>query len=390
QILIVEDLSKELIDILGSSLDVDPLFFASHVNASWKELETQTPDLATLPSRTTASNYINVHYHRTISFDKVSPPRKRLRRVGNIDRKVMAIPSVKNKWIGLAQHCVSILRTTRDTHWIGISHVVLGLVLVDPPIGDNFLFDNEKKNGMVSVHLPSQLFLGGYEDFLAPPSVHDYKDRRSGPGRLCLMEDLLYYWSLKPPSSFNPKNPSLLCLSHYPLSVVAAEWVKYLGVMYRGIKQYEYRSNESRSFIQQLEILNSDMRDLQSWRRRIISSQQKVLAVARVLQASETSDLRTSLVGDYEHLAANIEGYGRRLESMLPVVTSLVQIVDSRRSFAETANISRLTILALIFVPLSFVASLFSMNANNIPGGPYFWVYFAVAVPVTIAVYLVA
>ena len=91
----------------------------------------------------------------------------------------------------------------------------------------------------------------------------------------------------------------------------------------------------------------------------------------------------TSLIEDYKHISTNINECGRRLESMLPVFTSLAQIMDSRRSFAETANISRLTILALTFVPLTFVSSLFSMNAINSPGGSYFWVYFVVAFLVT-------
>jgi Mg2+ and Co2+ transporter CorA len=164
--------------------------------------------------------------------------------------------------------------------------------------------------------------------------------------------------------------------------------------MHRSIKQYEYSNNELPSFLHQLEKLNSDMHALQSWRRRSMSSQQKVRAVARLLRSSEASDLRsesyTSLIEDYEHIAANMDECGRRLESMLPVVTSLVQIVDSRRSFAETANISRLTILAFVFVPLTFVSSIFSMNADHGPGGRHFWVYFAVALPVTLVVYLIA
>jgi Mg2+ and Co2+ transporter CorA len=93
---------------------------------------------------------------------------------------------------------------------------------------------------------------------------------------------------------------------------------------------------------------------------------------------------------DFEVINKNIEDAGRRLENMLPVVTSLVQIIDARQSLAETANISRLTVLALIFVPLSYVSSLFSMNTTNMPGSPYFWVYFAVAIPVTLIVVLIA
>jgi Mg2+ and Co2+ transporter CorA len=87
---------------------------------------------------------------------------------------------------------------------------------------------------------------------------------------------------------------------------------------------------------------------------------------------------------------SNIEEYGNRLEDIGPLLTSLVQVVDARRSFTETANITRLTTLALAFVPLTYVTGLFSMNVNVAPGAPYFWVYFAVAIPVTLLVFLVA
>ena len=71
-------------------------------------------------------------------------------------------------------------------------------------------------------------------------------------------------------------------------------------------------------------------------------------------------------------------------------MTSLIQIIDSQRSFAETANITRFTYLALVFVPLTFVASIFSMNDRFAPGGKIFWLYFATAVPMCVVVFFVA
>lgn len=105
---------------------------------------------------------------------------------------------------------------------------------------------------------------------------------------------------------------------------------------------------------------------------------------------SAESGCVASLAEDYEYLALNVEDCGRHLENMLPVVTYLVQIVDSQRSFAETANISRLTVLALVFVPLAFVANILGMNSEFGPGGSRFWVYFVVAFPVTSVVYFIA
>ena len=230
------------------------------------------------------------------------------------------------------------------------------------------------------------------------PLDTDQDDDRANefePFRHGLMEDLMYYWSTKLPECFDSKEPSLMSFSYYPLKIIAAEWVKYLALMHRSIKQYEYSNrNDAQNFLGDLEKLNSDMRALQSWRRRSMSSQQKLQAVNRLLRYSATSYSHSEeyklLVEDYDYLSLNMDEFGRRLERMLPVVTSLVQIVDSQRSFAETANISRLTILALVFVPLTFVASLFSMNPDTGPGGHYFWIYFVVALPVTLVVYLIA
>jgi hypothetical protein len=68
----------------------------------------------------------------------------------------------------------------------------------------------------------------------------------------------------------------------------------------------------------------------------------------------------------------------------------MVQIVDSRRlcSLPETANVTRLTYLAIIFVPLSFTASLFSMNTEIAPGSRGFWIHFCVAIPLTLVSFL--
>ncbi|KAI9690068.1 MAG: hypothetical protein M1820_010046 [Bogoriella megaspora] len=381
RLLIIEDLTRDLVEALGTTLDIDPLFFASHIHTPWKAQESfQTPDQATLPSRSRPKDYANFHYHRSLTFEKAPPGRKLLRKA-NVDRKVIILPGTPPRLIGLAQHCVSVLRVHRGSHWIGV-------ILVDPPVRETYFY-NDREKGLLPVECPTRLFLGGYEDFEDPSALQ--QDETLKPYRLGLFDDLKYYWSSSPPQ-FDSKNPSLMSLSYYPLRIVAAEWVKYIAVMQTSIKQYEYASKDLPNFMDELNKLHSDLRALQSWRRRTMSSQQKIQAVLRLLREwdfsryDENRDVIFSIREDYEYLSTNMDESGRRLENMLPVVTSLVQIVDSQRSFAETANISRLTVLALIFVPLSFISSLFSMNDVNRPGGPYFWVYFVVAIPVTLLV----
>lgn len=213
---------------------------------------------------------------------------------------------------------------------------------------------------------------------------------RKGNGRRGMLDDVIEYWTTAVPECFDAEDPSVQSLAYYPLKIVAAEWVKYIAIMQHCIKMYEYEGSQL-----DLDKFNMDLRELQGWRRRSMISQRKLRVVIHRLEGHSSSNPQhiasvKDVLADYTLINSDIEDAGRRLENMLPVVTSLVQIIDARQSFAETANISRLTILALIFVPLSFVSSLFSMNSENMPGSEYFWVYFAVAIPVTSVVFLIA
>ena len=121
RLLIVEDLSRDVVETLGSYLNIDPLFFASHIHSAKKTLNAQTPDLATLPSRSRPSNYISILYHRTLVFENAVPPANKLFRDANLDRKVIVLPWTSTKRIGLAQHCVSVLYTKENDCDIGES-----------------------------------------------------------------------------------------------------------------------------------------------------------------------------------------------------------------------------------------------------------------------------
>ncbi|RAR04102.1 mg2+ transporter -like zinc transport protein [Stemphylium lycopersici] len=61
------------------------------------------------------------------------------------------------------------------------------------------------------------------------------------------------------------------------------------------------------------------------------------------------------------------------LERSSMALLTEIQIVDSRRSIAEAESISKLTELAFVFIPLSFVASLFSMEIRELDGALDSW-----------------
>lgn len=118
RVLIIQDLTKEVVELLGSELDVDPLFFALHLHTAGKTgMCRQTPEDATLPSRLLSKGYISISYHRVITCDPGILPRRKLLRDTVIDRKLVFLPSTN---IGLAQHCASVIRTKQTNgFWIG-------------------------------------------------------------------------------------------------------------------------------------------------------------------------------------------------------------------------------------------------------------------------------
>ncbi|USP77846.1 uncharacterized protein yc1106_05120 [Curvularia clavata] len=382
RILLIEDLTAEMITVLGAELDIDPLFLATHLHTVHRTgMYHQTPDDANLPSRLHQSGYVNISYHQSVTCNDIFPSGARFMTDTAINRKLVFLRATK---IGLAQRRVSIIKLKQE------GGIWLALVLVDPPLGDTFYRGGDHLDAGKKVKLKLQPYMGTYEDFMKmPPFSQSYKVPQRH-GQSGMLGDLIQYWERAIPKCFDPVDPSIQSLAYYPLRIVAAQWVKYVAVMLHCLKLYEYGGDRL-----DLKRFDMDIRELHGWRRRSMVSQQKIQAVIRHLkthtsaQPEHRADVDLVLE-DFEAINKNIEDAGHRLENMLPVVTSLVQILDARRSFAETENIGRLTILALIFVPLTYISSLFSMNATNLPGSPHFWVYFAVAIPVTLMVLLIA
>ncbi|OKL56432.1 hypothetical protein UA08_08184 [Talaromyces atroroseus] len=395
RILVVEDLSRDVVNTLGSTLEIDPLFFALHIHAPYRAISAQTPNLAMLPSRIRRQNYVSVQYHRPLELPPQFGPERKLVRATNVCRKVAVLPPTRNTCIGLVQHCCSIYfceKTENRAYW-------LCLILADPPISHNRLLisenENDRKSG-VNLSIDIKHFLRGYEDFLSPVPVNPRMAAMQTLSREGLLGDLLYFWTRELPANLDLDNPTLLSLSVYPLKIVAAEWNNYLAVMSYHIKKYEYLIQGQQVDTQDLDKLNIDLDSLQTWRRRSLASQQKIAAIKLFLEHQaknrdkEYSEDIEDLSVDFTSIERNLNRYSELLESMLPIVMSLFQVSDSRRSFLEAANVSRLTFLAFVFVPLSFTSSLFSMNSDIAPGGRNFWIYIVVAILISAIVFLLA
>ncbi|KAM0343203.1 hypothetical protein ACHAPU_008796 [Fusarium lateritium] len=74
-------------------------------------------------------------------------------------------------------------------------------------------------------------------------------------------------------------------------------------------------------------------------------------------------------------------------------ITGLTGIAGNRQAFKEqqlsheaATRTRNITTVGLLFVPLAYIATLFSMSGEYAPGGDKFWQYFVIAFPVTFLV----
>jgi hypothetical protein len=118
RILIIEDLTVDVIQMIGCELDLDPLFLATHIHTTHRtDMRHQTPDDATLPSRVFDHDYVNISYHQPVTSDVAYPTGGRFSLDAAIDRKLVFLRATT---IGLVQHRVSVVKVRRTPHfWLG-------------------------------------------------------------------------------------------------------------------------------------------------------------------------------------------------------------------------------------------------------------------------------
>lgn len=86
---------------------------------------------------------------------------------------------------------------------------------------------------------------------------------------------------------------------------------------------------------------------------------------------------------DFESVSSQMKELQDRTDRLTSVVMAAISIEDSRRGLQENKNVARLTWLATVFIPLTFISGFFSMQSDISSLKNTFGWYFAAAVPVT-------
>jgi hypothetical protein len=267
-------------------------------------------------------------------------------------------------------------------------------------VGNTFFLDYGDSPTPIRYDSPKTRPLrGGYSDISAIPILSSISIKvpagiNSGPQRNSLMEDLVYFWkSQQLPFRFNINDPDMFSISYFGLRIASSEWLCFLSFIQDTIETFEKSLEGEHPEEDDHMRMENNLASLQKMKRRFNTFNSDINATIATFKShlylGAEAEFVSAMELDFREIAARLSTFQQRVEGTLPVVTALVQIHDGRRSYQETTNLTRLTYLALTFVPLSFCSSLFSMSEGIAPGGPRFWIYFAVAIPLLLLTFAI-
>ncbi|KAF2727379.1 hypothetical protein EJ04DRAFT_479110 [Polyplosphaeria fusca] len=390
-VLVVEDLSRDTIEILGSAFDIDPFFFREQIDEySWYNTRDPWANPPGLTAAMRSRNWLRIRNIRLHHFGSKGEF-KEAQQQSNSFNVLRRPDDDQNHWHYMDKpgSIVSLTRT-KTSIWTGNTgkdgDISIGIVLVDPTITAG-----------------TPLWYG-HSNWQPPPSMHAEGATTTPPTSPSLYNEILnktssYPWFM--PRLQNPSSSKGI-IAKPAMYAAAAEWLIVCDYMKARLGQIEWELEKPGTFRSRGDVIDASLHRLHVWRRVIPvyremvteTLEQAVPAAARLLPlAPPVPNLIETLTGAFEDIAQDfrrvqnaLNELQARVDRLTSIVTAEISIEDSRRGLQENHNLARLTWMATTFIPLSFVTGLFSMQNNIADMRETFGWYFLTALPLTIAV----
>jgi hypothetical protein len=114
RLLLIENISTTLIAVLGTALDIDPIFFTDHIATNVEDFESAPPppSMARLPSYICERGYLHLHYQQVLdsgNMNQFSGVKYALKTISNTPRNVRRLAPLAGRQLALARACCSLL-----------------------------------------------------------------------------------------------------------------------------------------------------------------------------------------------------------------------------------------------------------------------------------------
>ena len=394
RVYVCEDLSRDVIELFGSAFNVDPHFWRSHVNDSmYNTLAGDASELSRLDLVTRKSSFYTMQYLRpryfrsTTSFQRATKEAAQFNVIRQLDsdrsRDIWKDENGAAATLQRAKASVWIRPDRRDNKSVigkianpqDLPCLILtwpAIILVDPTLSEGYPL------------------WGGYTAFDGWPN-NTVEGTLSAPPRTSLYEDVIYWMGKRSDDDINQMvaNPESCALP--ALWLIVSDWRHVIQYITAQLGQIEWEI-ELPTMRKDASGIDGTMNRLHPWRRNVPLYRRMVvraidLIFSKPLQQQYKNDPPDhglpALLRDFEIVLEDINDIHSRIDRIVSVAAALLSIEEGRRATDQNNNVARLTYLATIFIPLSFVSSFFSMAPDVTALQRTFWIFFVIAIPLT-------
>ena len=231
--------------------------------------------------------------------------------------------------------------------------------------------------------LDNEPFQGGYPDFASYDVDPVLACNAEGPPRSCMFEDIRHY--LKHHHHLlDYSEPS--CTTYFPKLIIASHYLQVFHYTRGLFDQLEYLLDRRHNFaVQDPEAtLQPFWSDLHHFRRRLENYTRHLASATIQLGIDElqkcAQDVDNLADKNILYLLREFKDLDQRSDTIFTAYGVLSDIASSQQGFLEFKAAQSLQYLAVVFLPLSFAASLFSMSDAYNAGQHLFWVYVVISV----------
>jgi hypothetical protein len=384
RIIMVNNINPEMVDTLGSLLNIEPAFFAAHISdtitGGGSDAHTGSP-LASQNLRQ-QKDFFSIEYpcaFMTTNCGKDVDIEKLFCK-GNYRRRVQVCTRHGKQKVAVARRKISFYMKRTLEPWLCV-------VLVDPPISFFTLGAESYSSYAPSQRLEVTGYQGGYLDFLEqkPPANkadHDYRSCGSKPMCPTPFDDLCRHWQiLARDGLLKPAEANIVQIMRPAFQIAASECTNF----------FEYIRTTLQSQSISTSLVTDSVKSKRTLDRVIlfdsILSRYKPILTRLKTYVSADADLNEdwrSLLIDLHHHRAECDSQMQQLVAASQL-TDTASLSTTASESARQADYSRiLTITALIYAPFALACAIFTLPHDFAPAAHYMYYFVPAAIGVAI------
>ncbi|KAH7178288.1 hypothetical protein DER46DRAFT_696032 [Fusarium sp. MPI-SDFR-AT-0072] len=370
RLLLIEDISPQIMIALGEAFDINPVFFAEYVNPNITDVDKDalSQSLATLPSFKPGEGYLHLPYQKILDLSSAKlsyDVKNALHTASNVPRDVEHLAFLSDQQLVIAHATCSVIIKKFKTYSIC-------LILVDSPATHVVKSTRAGRRR----HYPARSLQAVFEESELRRSMTSFQNTQ-GQAYLdgtSMLDKLLH--SFQWPELFGDPAAALAISDFYrhPIAIVLTHWSFDLRLIDLLSKGYKLSLEDTKC-----QVGNDHLLSLISWRQQIWQRRRRLTVLSesvnfRIVQECDKMTWQL-LLSDITELQDQLLDCAQLFEEMIVLTRLMIQNSDSRRSIFDDINVFHLTYIAILFAPGFFVSSMFSMSVYGLSDiqGP--WMY---------------